>query len=164
MEKALPTSVGCAAPRADDRIRTGDPHLGKVMLYQLSYVRMTRIRRSCRGRYWDRTSDLFRVKEARYPCANRPRGPALSSGLGTAYTVHAEVRTRSDVTYVVPHRAPQGGRRHLSSSPSARATAPRRRAGRGGSAEADRSGTGPSRDGDLGHDQAPRFASTRRSV
>ena len=25
------------------------------------------------GRYWDRTSDLFRVKEARYPCANRPR-------------------------------------------------------------------------------------------
>src|SRR5690606_24229827 len=30
------------------------------------------IRRSSRGRYWDRTSDLFRVKEARYPCANRP--------------------------------------------------------------------------------------------
>ncbi len=26
---------------ADDRIRTGDPHLGKVMLYQLSYVRMS---------------------------------------------------------------------------------------------------------------------------
>ena len=24
---------------ADDRIRTGDPHLGKVMLYQLSHVR-----------------------------------------------------------------------------------------------------------------------------
>src|SRR5665647_1653484 len=24
------------------------------------------------GRYWDRTSDLFRVEEARYPCANRP--------------------------------------------------------------------------------------------
>src|SRR5699024_5827162 len=24
------------------------------------------------GRYWDRTSDLFRVKEARYHCANRP--------------------------------------------------------------------------------------------
>ena len=24
---------------ADDQIRTGDPHLGKVMLYQLSYVR-----------------------------------------------------------------------------------------------------------------------------
>src|SRR5699024_5925700 len=29
------------APGADDRIRTGDPHLGKVMLYQLSYVRVT---------------------------------------------------------------------------------------------------------------------------
>jgi hypothetical protein len=26
-----------------------------------------------RGRYWDRTSDLFRVREARYRCANRPR-------------------------------------------------------------------------------------------
>ena len=24
------------------------------------------------GRYWVRTSDLFRVKEARYHCANRP--------------------------------------------------------------------------------------------
>ena len=29
-------------------------------------------RRSCGGRYWDRTSDLFRVKEARYHYANRP--------------------------------------------------------------------------------------------
>ena len=27
-----------------------------------------------RGRYWVRTSDLFRVKEARYHCANRPQG------------------------------------------------------------------------------------------
>ena len=26
------------------------------------------------GRYWDRTSDLFRVREARYRCANRPIG------------------------------------------------------------------------------------------
>ncbi len=25
---------------ADDEIRTRDPHLGKVMLYQLSYVRI----------------------------------------------------------------------------------------------------------------------------
>lgn len=24
------------------------------------------------GRYWDRTSDLFGVNEARYRCANRP--------------------------------------------------------------------------------------------
>ena len=27
-------------PRADDRIRTGDPNLGKVVLYQLSHVRV----------------------------------------------------------------------------------------------------------------------------
>ena len=67
--------------RADDGTRTRDPHLGKVMLYQLSHIRVNRMcgrakaRRSCyqddRGRYWDRTSDLFRVREARYRCANR---------------------------------------------------------------------------------------------
>ena len=28
--------------RADDEIRTRDPHLGKVMLYQLSHVRVVR--------------------------------------------------------------------------------------------------------------------------
>ena len=28
--------------RADDGIRTRDPHLGKVMRYQLRYVRMCR--------------------------------------------------------------------------------------------------------------------------
>ena len=32
--------------RADDGIRTRDPHLGKVMLYQLSHVRTTRTARS----------------------------------------------------------------------------------------------------------------------
>ncbi len=32
-----PDLVFCGA---DDEIRTRDPHLGKVMLYQLSYVRM----------------------------------------------------------------------------------------------------------------------------
>ena len=30
------------------------------------------------GRYWDRTSDLFRVREARYRCANRPCGQPTS--------------------------------------------------------------------------------------
>ena len=53
------------------------------MLYQLSHIRVNRLcgraiaRQSCyqddRGRYWDRTSDLFRVREARSRCANRPR-------------------------------------------------------------------------------------------
>ena len=69
--------------RADDEIRTRDIHLGKVVLYQLSYVRTcclperiwcsTTNKLPCSGgRYWDRTSDLFRVREARYRCANRP--------------------------------------------------------------------------------------------
>ena len=34
------------------------------------------------GRYWDRTSDLFRVKEARYPCANRPVHKLCEVGTG----------------------------------------------------------------------------------
>ena len=41
-------------------------------------------RMMCGGRYWDRTSDLFRVKEARYRCANRPlagRGSEVATGL-----------------------------------------------------------------------------------
>ena len=63
---------------------------------------MTGIRWILRGRYWDRTSDLFRVKEARYPCANRPKVLAtLSSGLEEAYTVSRGACTRSGVTYVL---------------------------------------------------------------
>ena len=39
------TEGGLLRPlRADDGIRTRDPHLGKVMLYQLSHVRVTRAR------------------------------------------------------------------------------------------------------------------------
>ena len=60
--------------RVDNEVRTRDLDLGKVALYQLSYVHMSidTISIDRRGRYWDRTSDLFRVREARYRCANRP--------------------------------------------------------------------------------------------
>ncbi len=35
------STMGCLSiPRADDGIRTRDPHLGKVMRYQLRYVRV----------------------------------------------------------------------------------------------------------------------------
>jgi hypothetical protein len=34
--------------RADDGIRTRDPHLGKVMLYQLSHVRAPALRADAR--------------------------------------------------------------------------------------------------------------------
>jgi hypothetical protein len=30
-------------PKADDGVRTHDPQLGKLMLYQLSYVRVSRL-------------------------------------------------------------------------------------------------------------------------
>ena len=38
--------VDAIAPRADDGIRTRDPHLGKVMRYQLRYIRAPRARSS----------------------------------------------------------------------------------------------------------------------
>src|SRR5699024_4938656 len=38
------------------------------------------------GRYWDRTSDLFRVREARYRCANRPwRHREVPTEVGTGF-------------------------------------------------------------------------------
>jgi hypothetical protein len=37
---ALPLGYAAGACRAGDRIRTGDPNLGKVVLYQLSYTRI----------------------------------------------------------------------------------------------------------------------------
>jgi hypothetical protein len=54
------------------------------------YLRLgTRWVRVCCGRYWDRTSDLFRVREARYRCANRPRFSRVSeveTGFEPVYT------------------------------------------------------------------------------
>jgi hypothetical protein len=44
-ERARNARSGAFAPEsrgADDGIRTRDPHLGKVVLYQLSYVRAER--------------------------------------------------------------------------------------------------------------------------
>src|SRR3954463_16555047 len=51
------------------------------------------------GRYWVRTSDLFRVREARYHCANRPfrprpDRPPVDSPLGGA-----EVETGFEPVY-----------------------------------------------------------------
>ncbi len=42
MERGGPDAAGPGLPisgRAGNRTRTGDPHLGKVVLYQLSYSR-----------------------------------------------------------------------------------------------------------------------------
>jgi hypothetical protein len=91
--------------RADDEIRTRDIHLGKVVLYQLSYVRnlvhagwaggAATSKLPCSGgRYWDRTSDLFRVREARYRCANRPLNPATPETM-----VFTEVGTGFEPVY-----------------------------------------------------------------
>ena len=39
---ALPLGYAAITKKAGDRIRTGDPNLGKVVLYQLSYTRINR--------------------------------------------------------------------------------------------------------------------------
>ena len=45
---ALPLGYAAGACRAGDRARTGDPNLGKVVLYQLSYTRIVATRKkSC---------------------------------------------------------------------------------------------------------------------
>ena len=45
---ALPLGYAARNYRAGDRIRTGDPNLGKVVLYQLSYTRFVI---TCKGRF-----------------------------------------------------------------------------------------------------------------
>ena len=54
---------------ADDETRTRDPHLGKVMRYQLRYIRIAiqlpRGLTLC-ARYWGRTSDPYRVEVVLY--------------------------------------------------------------------------------------------------
>ena len=43
------------------------------------------------GRYWDRTSDPFHVKEVRYRCANRPKCELYISQ--NVYVLSLEVET-----------------------------------------------------------------------
>jgi hypothetical protein len=49
--RTVGTRDGFRHLRADDGIRTRDPHLGKVMLYQLSHVRVPRLRPPRRRTY-----------------------------------------------------------------------------------------------------------------
>ena len=87
--------------RADDGIRTRDPHLGKVMLYQLSHVRVPSPRRgeaaqAGRGRHAFRTvADPVRAANSVGSIRRRSAGscldwtqrrPHLSGALGAAIT------------------------------------------------------------------------------
>ena len=47
----------------------------KAVAKRSQYWRGHRFEQNVGGRYWVRTSDLFRVREARYHCANRPGLP-----------------------------------------------------------------------------------------
>jgi hypothetical protein len=49
MMRAFCLSVSRGLAKADDGVRTRDPQLGKLMLYQLSYVREASIVAASRG-------------------------------------------------------------------------------------------------------------------
>ena len=63
--------VDATAPRADDGIRTRDPHLGKVMRYQLRYIRAPRARSSLVAKdddsplIWAHTNSLAPARRTR---------------------------------------------------------------------------------------------------
>ena len=72
-----------------------------------------RVVKPASGRYWDRTSDLFRVREARYRCANRPFVVFLEveTGFEPVYTALQAVASplgHSTVTVPGLHQGPQG--------------------------------------------------------
>ena len=62
-------------PRADDGIRTRDPHLGKVMRYQLRYIREPRTRSSPVAKHDDSPREPTRTTFS----VPRPRRPPLAA-------------------------------------------------------------------------------------
>ena len=63
---ALPLGYAAGTCRAGDRARTGDPNLGKVVLYQLSYTRImaTHLGRVASVRNYSKSMRLVKQKAA----------------------------------------------------------------------------------------------------
>jgi hypothetical protein len=79
-------------PRADDGIRTRDPHLGKVMRYQLRYIRAQRTRSSPGAKHDDSPPERARTNFLARSGAPRSAGQAALSAEKAA---HANLRARS---------------------------------------------------------------------
>src|SRR5215469_10430939 len=84
--RTVGTRDGVRHLRADDGIRTRDPHLGKVMLYQLSHVRRAPQRETAHaGRYrraFKNCSPSCPARKLRpEPGTARPRAPRRALGL-----------------------------------------------------------------------------------
>ena len=83
-------------PRADDGIRTRDPHLGKVMRYQLRYIRAQRTRSSPGAKHddsppeWARTNFLV------------PSGAPLSAAQQRVLPTHPRVLTFDVIRLLAP--------------------------------------------------------------
>ena len=75
------------------------------------------------GRYWDRTSDLFRVREARYRCANRPGGVVATRWRRDSNPCIRLCRPLPRLSATPPSRlvtTPERGARPVKSPPSGR--------------------------------------------
>jgi hypothetical protein len=79
-------------PRADDGIRTRDPHLGKVMRYQLRYVRAQRTRSSPGAKHDDSPPERARTNFLA-PSGAPPSAAQAARSAETA--AHANLRARS---------------------------------------------------------------------
>ncbi len=88
------------SPRADDGIRTRDPHLGKVMRYQLRYIRI-------------------RAPPLRSPVVSAVRVETLSEDRGIAKFAGQSCRDRI-TTIGFPPRLTAAGRGKLKRCPSSR--------------------------------------------
>jgi hypothetical protein len=111
-------------PRADDGIRTRDPHLGKVMRYQLRYIRTPRARSSPVAKHDDSPlqrsgTNPFRdtLSRALFPSEEPvgvPRdGEPVAVGVGTPHTRRLTVATHPAASLILAvrqHRAAAHGR------------------------------------------------------
>ena len=64
-------------PRANNGVRTRDPQLGKLMLYQLSYIRVLRLQKYKKISYGTPKASFFSTASASLPLLQRNNGTIL---------------------------------------------------------------------------------------
>jgi hypothetical protein len=79
-------------PRADDGIRTRDPHLGKVMRYQLRYIRAQRTRSSPGAKHDDSRPERARTN---FSESRACRDPSAHAARSSERPDRANLRRRS---------------------------------------------------------------------
>ena len=100
--------VDATAPRADDGIRTRDPHLGKVMRYQLRYIRAPLTTSSPVAKDDDSPQKCSRTNPIDGEVRTADARPVVSSGIPFARCSRASLRRRSTCTVEFPGLVAQG--------------------------------------------------------